>query len=35
MLSVMDLTFSVGGAIAFEDAQLPRREAMFSLKLLR
>jgi hypothetical protein len=35
MLSVLDLTFSVGGAIAFEDSQLPRREAMFSLKLLR
>ena len=35
MLSVLDLTFSVGGAIAFEDGQLPRREAMFSLKLLR
>jgi len=25
----------VGGAIAFEDGQPPRREAMFSLKLLR
>jgi hypothetical protein len=35
MLSVLDLTFSVGGAIAFEDGHLPRREAMFSLKLLR
>ena len=35
MLSVLDLTFSVGGAIAFEDGQPPRREAMFSLKLLR
>ena len=35
MLSVLDLTFSVGGAIAFEDGQAPRREAMFSLKLLR
>jgi hypothetical protein len=35
MLSVMDLTLSVGGAVAFEDGHGPRREAMISLKLLR
>jgi hypothetical protein len=35
MLSVLDMTLSVGGAIAFEDGHQPRREAMISLKILR
>jgi hypothetical protein len=35
MLSSIDLTVSVGGAVAFEPGIAPRREAMFSLKLLR
>jgi hypothetical protein len=35
VLSVMDMTLSVGGAIAFEDGVAPRREAMISLKVLR
>jgi len=35
MLSSMDLTVSVGGAIAFEKNAAPRREAMVSLKLFR
>ena len=35
LLSNVDLTFSAGGAIAFERDRTPRREAMFSLKLLR
>ena len=35
MLSVLDLTLSVGGAMAFEDGHAPRREAMISLKVLR
>jgi hypothetical protein len=34
-LSVLDVTFSIGGAIAFERDQPPRREAMISLKILR
>jgi hypothetical protein len=34
-LSVLDLTLSVGGAVAFERGQPPRREAMISLKILR
>jgi hypothetical protein len=34
-LSVLDLTLSVGGAVAFERDQTPRREAMVSLKILR
>ncbi len=35
VLSVLDMTLSVGGAIAFEDGHQPRREAMISLKILR
>jgi len=35
MLSSMDLTVSVGGAIAYEKSAAPRREAMISLKLFR
>jgi hypothetical protein len=35
MLSSIDLTVSVGGAVAYERGVAPRREAMFSLKLLR
>ena len=35
MLSTLDLTLSVGGAVAFEDGVAPRREAMISLKVLR
>jgi hypothetical protein len=34
-LSVLELTASVGGAIAFETGHAPRRELMFSLKVLR
>ena len=34
-LSVLDLTFSIGGAMAFERGHAPRREAMISLKVLR
>jgi len=35
MLSMLDLTLSVGGAVAYERATDPRREAMISLKILR
>jgi hypothetical protein len=35
MLSTMDLTLSVGGAVAFAPGIGPRREAMVSLKILR
>jgi hypothetical protein len=35
MLSTLDLTLSVGGAVAFEDGSRPRREAMISLRILR
>jgi hypothetical protein len=35
MLSTLDLTLSVGGAMAFEQDAAPRREAMISLKVLR
>jgi hypothetical protein len=35
LLSTLDLTLSVGGAIAFEPGFGPRREAMVSLKVLR
>jgi hypothetical protein len=35
ILSNLDMTFSTGAAIAAEDGRPPRREAMFSLKLLR
>jgi hypothetical protein len=34
-LSALELTLSAGGAVAFEHGQPPRREAMFSLKILR
>jgi hypothetical protein len=34
-LSALELTLSIGGAIAFEHGQAPRREAMISLKILR
>lgn len=35
VLSTLDMTLSVGGALAFEDGYKPRREAMISLKILR
>jgi len=35
VLSVLDLTLSVGGAMALERGHAPRREAMISLKILR
>jgi len=35
MLSTLDLTLSVGGAVAYEPEAAPRREAMVSLKILR
>ena len=35
MLSTMDLTLSVGGAVAYAPGMAPRREAMVSLKILR
>jgi hypothetical protein len=35
VLSNLDLTLSVGGAMAFEEGRGPRREAMVSLKILR
>jgi len=34
-LSVLDLTLSMGAALAFERGHGPRREAMISLKVLR
>ncbi|HZI78061.1 MAG TPA: hypothetical protein VFD69_01040 [Vicinamibacterales bacterium] len=34
-LSTLDLTLSVGGAVAFEHGSRPRREAMLSLRILR
>ena len=34
-LSALELTLSVGGAVALERGQPPRREAMMSLKILR
>ena len=34
-LSALELTLSVGGAVAFEADAAPRREAMVSLKILR
>jgi hypothetical protein len=34
-LSSLDLTLSIGGAVAIEPGQAPRREAMVSLKVLR
>jgi hypothetical protein len=35
MLSELDMTLSIGGAVAFDRDSAPRREAMISLKLLR
>jgi hypothetical protein len=35
VLSNLDMTLSVGAAMAFERAFAPRREAMVSLKVLR
>jgi hypothetical protein len=35
VLSNLDMTLSVGGAVALEDGVAPRREAMVSLKVLR
>jgi WD40-like Beta Propeller Repeat len=35
LLSNLDMTLSVGGAVAFENGGGPRREAMVSLKVLR
>ena len=35
LLSNLDMTLSVGGAVAFENGLAPRREAMVSLKVLR
>ena len=35
LLSVLDLTLSIGGAVALENGHAPRREAMISLKVLR
>ena len=35
LLSNLDMTLSVGGAVAFENGYSPRREAMVSLKILR
>ena len=34
-LSVLELTLSAGGAVAFEPGKAPRREAMISLKVLK
>jgi hypothetical protein len=34
-LSALDLTLSIGAAMAFENGEAPRREAMISLKVLR
>jgi len=34
-LSALDLTLSIGGAVALERGRAPRREAMISLKILR
>ena len=34
-LSTLDMTLSVGGALAFEDGYDSRRELMVSLKVLR
>ena len=35
MLSALDLTLSVGGAVVVEPGQAPGKEAMISLKILR
>ena len=35
LLSVLEMTLSAGAALAFEAGYAPRREAMFSLKILR
>jgi hypothetical protein len=34
-LSTLDLTLSIGGAVAVERGRAPRREAMVSLKILK
>jgi hypothetical protein len=34
-LSALQVTMSIGGAVAMERGQTPRREAMVSLKILR
>jgi hypothetical protein len=35
MLSELEMTFSVGAALAVEQGRRPARELMFSLKILR
>ncbi len=35
VLSALDVTLSVGGAVAFQNGHAPRREGMISLKVLR
>jgi len=35
LLSTLELTVSTGAAIAFEDGNPPRREAMLSIKILK
>ena len=35
LLSTLDMTVSVGGALAFEDGRPPQREAMLSVKILK
>ncbi len=35
LLSALEMTVSVGAAVAFEEGFAPRREAMFSVKILR
>jgi hypothetical protein len=35
LLSTLDMTVSVGGALAFEDGRAPQREAMLSVKILK
>jgi hypothetical protein len=34
VLSRLDMTFSLGWAVAYEDGVAPRREGMVSLKIL-
>ena len=35
LLSTLDMTVSLGGALAFEDGRAPQREAMLSVKILK
>jgi hypothetical protein len=35
LLSTLDMTVSLGGALAFEDGRPPQREAMLSIKILK